>query len=72
MQVYKSNLYVLCYDMNSISKGDELKVTTYLSVYDLDLNRQKAYKLDKKFRVFFIQDDIVYFFKENEVYCSSL
>ena len=72
MQVYKSNLYVLCYDMNLISKGDELKVTTYLSVYDLELNRQKIYKLDKKFRVFFIQDDIVYFFKENEVYCSSL
>ncbi|HDS03271.1 MAG TPA: 6-bladed beta-propeller [Firmicutes bacterium] len=72
MQVYKKNLYVLCYDMSSINKGDEPKITTYLSVYDLDLNRQKIYTIDKKFRVFFIHDDIVYFFRENEVYISSV
>ena len=72
MQIYKTNLYVLCYDMSSINQKDEPKVTTYLSVYDFELNCQKIYKIDKKLRVFFIQDEIVYFFKENEVYCSSL
>jgi len=72
MQVYKNNFYVLCYDMGSLNQGDEPKVTTYLSVYDFDLNLQKIYRIDEKFRVFCIRNDIVYFFRENEVYISSI